>query len=73
MLIAMVAVVVGLVAVVDSRGRMPYVLIGGVALGAASLAYLRRRSRATRVAIGLPPTPPHATQVDEPAPDTLDQ
>lgn len=45
MFIAMIAIVAGVVMLVESRGHFPYVLIGGVVLGAASLDFLRRASR----------------------------
>jgi hypothetical protein len=58
MFLAMLAIVVGVVMLVDSHGSFPYVLIGGVVIGAASLWYLRRRYRHERVIHGLPAAPP---------------
>jgi hypothetical protein len=58
-LLAMLAIVVGVVMLVDSRGQFPYVLIGGVVLGGCALWYLRRRYRHERVVHGLPAAPPH--------------
>jgi hypothetical protein len=54
--LSMFAIVVGVVTLVDSKGTFPYVLIGGVALGIASLWYLQWRYRGARTALGLSST-----------------
>jgi hypothetical protein len=56
MFVSMFAIVVGVVTVVDSKGSFPYVLIGGVVLGIASLWYLQRRYKAMRIGRGLSAT-----------------
>ncbi|HEY2795761.1 MAG TPA: hypothetical protein VGJ28_25590 [Micromonosporaceae bacterium] len=67
-LLAMLAIVVGVVMLVDSRGRFPYVLIGGVVIGGCALWYLRRRYRHERVVHGLPAEPPHEPKPHDAAP-----
>lgn len=52
-LVAMLATVIGVVMAVDSRGRFPYVLIGGCAIGFGALWYLDRRYKAVLAHLGL--------------------